>query len=125
MFANLSNHPVTEWSAPQIEAAIAMGFGDIVDLQSIMPMVDPETDTPAVGRMAEDIAREAITRGARGATVASDFVLTLALVDVLQRAGVRCFAATTRREATTEATAEGVKRLSVFRFVRWREYPTR
>ncbi len=88
-------------------------------------MIDPEADTAEVCAMAERIAREAIDHGARGAMVASEFVLTVALVDLLQREGVRCFASTTRREATTEVRAEGVRREAMFRFVRWREYPGR
>ena len=52
--------------------------------------------------------------------VLGEFTLTALLVAGLQERGVRCLAATTRREVVDLG---GGRRETVFRFVRFREYP--
>jgi len=122
-FVNLSNHPISSWSQAQLDAATALGFGSPVEVAGGMPQVEPDADTAAVERMAEELANQVSAMGARGAHVATDFGLTVALVGQLQARGVRCFAATTARDAE-ESTADGaVTKTSMFRFRRWREYP--
>lgn len=122
-FLNLSNHPIATWSAAQRDAAEALGHGAPCDLDGAMPLVPPEADAAAVWALARAVADRAIAQGARGAMVSTDFTLTHALVELLEARGVRCYAATTRREATERPRDDGgVERTLVFRFVRWRPY---
>ncbi len=123
-FLNLSNHPIEQWPAAQVEAARRLGLGDPAELDGGMPLVDAEIDTPAVCKLASAIADRVEAAEAAGAFVATDPTLTAALVGALQARGIRCFAATTERVAQEQALPDGtVQRVSNYRFVRWREYP--
>ncbi len=124
IFLNLSNHSVEGWPTEQREAARALDLGEPADLAGGLPMVDPEADTGAVVAQAKEIVTRALERGAEGAFVSGEYLLSFALVALLQREGVRCFAATSRRETQEKTQADGsVQRVLVFRFVRWRAYP--
>jgi hypothetical protein len=123
-FLNLSNHALATWSVEQRDSARSLGLGEPVDLPGGMPAVPPEADGAAVATLARSLADRAVLLGAGGAFVATDFTLTVCLVRELQVRGVRCFNATTHREAAEKVHADGaVEKRSVFRFVAWREYP--
>jgi hypothetical protein len=126
IFLNLSNHGVSTWRPEQLDAARALGLGEPADLPGGMPLVDPEADADEVSDQAEELAQRAIHQGARGAHVAGEFTLTLALVRALQRRGVPCYAATTRREVEARPGPGGeTQKLVYFRFIRWRPYPSK
>jgi hypothetical protein len=122
-FVNLSNHPVSTWPEAQRQAAEALGLGEVCELEGGMPQVDPDADTNEVERLAEELAQRALAQGARGAHVAGEAGLTVALVSRLQARGVRCFSATTDRNAEMRTENGEWVKTSVFRFRRWREYP--
>jgi hypothetical protein len=123
LFLNLSNHPVSGWSEEQVAAARTLDLGEPTDLDGDMPTVDPEADTAEVVAMADEIAARAVAQGAAGAQVMTEYTLTQALVAALQRRGMRCFAATTRREVVEDVKLDGaIEKKSVFRFIRWREF---
>lgn len=123
-FVNLSNHPIASWPPGQLDAARAEGLGEPCDWPGGMPDVAADSDTETVVRLARTLVAEVIASGARAAFVATDYALTYALVSELQRAGVRCFSAATRRESLEHRASDGsVEKTSIFRFVRWREYP--
>jgi hypothetical protein len=124
LFVNLSNHPVKSWPAAQVDAARALCLGAPCDVDGGMPEVDPERDAGDVAKVVHEVAGRAVAQGAVGAFVAGEYTLSFALVAALQARGVRCFAATTRRDVV-EAGNDGDarERKVVFRFVRWREYP--
>lgn len=116
MFLNLSNHPSDTWSPEQRAAAKALG-GPIRDVS--FPAVPPEYDTADVEAMATKL-EEDLPPGLRVAMVAGEPTLCALLVRRLQRRGVRCVAATTRREV--EVLADG-REARHFRFVRFRDWP--
>lgn len=121
-FVNLSNHAVAGWSAPQREAALALDLGAPEDIDGAMPLVPPDEDEDAIQSLAASLADRAVAQGARGAHVATDYTLTVALVAALRARGVRCFAATTTRQ-TRDVLRDGtIVKESAFGFVRWREY---
>ncbi|MCK5796336.1 MAG: hypothetical protein KAI47_04080, partial [Deltaproteobacteria bacterium] len=123
-FINLSNHPLIAWSDDQREGAEALGFGEPIDLEGGMPLVDPKATTEDIERLAHDLADKALRQGAQGAFVAGEFTLTQALVAILQSWSIHCYSATTEREAILEEKEDGsTERRSIFRFVAWREYP--
>jgi CRISPR-associated DxTHG motif protein len=121
-FVNLSNHSVASWTEPQRLAAAALGHGEPVDLLGGMPLVDPEADEEQVEQLAASIAQRAREQGARGAHVATDFGLTWALVRALQKAGLPCYQATTKRVVEETQVAQGTEKRAIFSFVRWRRY---
>jgi hypothetical protein len=122
-FLNLSNHLLATWSPAQLTAARALGLGEPVDLHGGMPLVDPRWPAEAIPPLARALADRALAQGARGAHVAGEGTLAYALVNELKRRGVRCFCATTDRQAMeTPLPHGGVRKESRFRFVGWREY---
>ena len=122
-FINLSNHPVSSWSKEQVDAAVSLGLGNVVDLQGGMPLVDPAADEGEVAKMADDIAAKVQTLNhVKGAFVAGDFTLTFALVSRLKKEGIRCFCTTSMRKVVEEKNNENIIKKSLFAFVRWREY---
>lgn len=139
VFVNCTNHPVRAWSPEQVEAAKALGFDRVVDLDGGMPLVPPMATRAEVRVMARRIARtatamQAIVGGAfeyegdveyepLGLALQGEPTLTVAVLDAAREAGVRCFAATTDRVAVENVGADGtVTKTSVFCFVQWRQY---
>jgi hypothetical protein len=118
VFVNLSNHPASDWSAAQREAALRLA-PEIRDWP--FPEVPPEAGAEEIGALADRIFERVIADmpGATHAMVQGEFTLAHALVCRLQRHGVVCLAATTRREVVDEA---GGLKTTRFEFVRFREY---
>jgi len=122
-FVNISNHPIARWSSAQIEAARALGFGEPVDITEAVPMIHPQATSQEVTALVQRIVRTAINMRAGAAMVAGEYTLTMALVRELQQSGIRCFAATTAREAHEQQLPDdAVERRHIFRFVGFREY---
>ena len=119
VFANISNHPAAGWPAKQSAAAERMldQHGRIEDIA--FPVVGPELDEAEVDVIARGVLAK-VPPAAVAAMVMGEYTLTVQLVRLLQERGVRCFAATTRREV--EVTDDGSLRKS-FHFTRFREYP--
>ena len=120
MLINVSNHPVATWGPEQREAA-EKAFGGVVDMP--FPEIPPGWDVEevvALARRYRDRCLEAL-RGAsiRAVHVMGEHTFTYALVTLLQREGVRCVAATTRRKV---AYLEDGSKRSFFQFVRFRSY---
>lgn len=133
-FLNLTNHPVRAWSPEQVEAAKALGFDRVVDLDGGMPVVPPTASTGEVFRLAQDIMRRVDGMcpddeyGDLGFAVQGEPTLTAALVRLIEGTEYRmsagiAYAATTDRAAVETVGADGtVTKTSVFKFVQWRAY---
>jgi hypothetical protein len=115
MFVNLSNHPSEHWDTRQRNAALALA-GPIVDLP--FPEVPPDADERTVTELADRVT-DSVPATATHAMVMGEFTLTVALISRLCRRGIRCLAATTRRQAAD--LPDGRKAVR-FEFVRFREY---
>lgn len=113
IFLNLTNHPQAGWSPAQREAALQLGT-EIVDL--------PFPEVPADHDQLEEI-RQQITAhiGPNVATalVQGEPILSVLLVAHLQKQGIRCFSATSRRDVEM---IEGAKKI-VFHFDHLRPWP--
>lgn len=119
MLLNLSNHPSNLWPSDQIKAATDK-YGKIQDLP--FPDIDPSWDTDKVVQVAEQYESRilAMVPFPLAVHVMGEFTFTLALVGLLQAKGIHCIASTTERIVTDKSNG---KRVTTFRFVRFREYP--
>lgn len=118
LMVNLSNHPSACWSDEQRQAALKLA-PEIRDL--LFPAVPPEAGTREISALADEVVARLTTEapGATHAMVQGEFTLAHALILKLQRIGIVCVAATTRREMVEQS--EGTK-TTRFDFVRFREY---
>lgn len=114
-FLNISNHPSKDWDLEQREKALELGE-PIIDLS--FPEIDPSWDIKEMEKACENII-EQVPDNASFAMVMGEHSFTHMLVRKLQALGVRCVVATTQRDVESE----GEKKISKFKFVRFREYP--
>ena len=121
MLANFSNHPSAVWSAEQ--KAAAAEYGEIRDLT--FPAVPAGADTADVSALADECCREILALGADAVLVQGEMSLSFAVAGRLQIRGVTVLCACSERVCDTAVLSDGsTERRSVFRFVRFREYPT-
>ena len=118
MLINLTNHPSTQWSAEQQEAAKA--FGVIVDLP--FPNVDPDGDESYISDLADDyLSRILALADGKPVTVhlMGEMNFTAALLQRLHQQRISCVAATTQR--IVKELPDGTKN-ATFQFVQFRKY---
>ncbi|MCD8104786.1 MAG: hypothetical protein LUF35_07265 [Lachnospiraceae bacterium] len=119
MFINHTNHLSENWSDVQLREAGK--YGTIVDIP--FPDIDPELDGREVAQLANQKAEEIIAMKPDAVLCQGEFTYTFCLVQILKARGIRVMAACSRR-VTQEYTDENrnTRRVSVFEFVRFREY---
>lgn len=116
VFVNLSNHPSAIWSEEQL--AVARGLADqVVDIP--IPEIPPDAGTDELVERCRTLVLM-LPVGATHAMVSTEFVTTFILITMLQKRGITCLAATTRRSVSMDPEGNKVSRFS---FVRFREYP--
>ena len=122
MFINFSNHPSQIWSREQTDAA--SGYGAIADVP--FPAVPPDASEEEIQGMAEQSCVQIVSviEGVKGGEpcavhIMGEMTLTYAIVSRLLKRGVCCMASTTTREVATDTDGN---KISVFRFVRFRQY---
>lgn len=115
MLLNLSNHPSSNWTEPQLAAA--GGISQVIDLP--FPQVDPDGDEADIEQLANDYCNkiEAMPN-IEAVHIMGEMTFCYKLITKLKTHNIRCLASTTKRETVEE---NGVK-ISKFNFVRFREY---
>lgn len=129
IFINLSNHPMKTWGKEQLEAARDCSVMQTC-MAAKMPILPPEFSGECVLNEAHFLINE--LEGEVGmlgkwitAHVMGESVFTHCLVTLLQHAGVTCISSTTERVVEEKISPNGeTVKTSVFKFVRFREYPT-
>ena len=119
MFINLSNHPSSNWSTEQKDAAARLG-GEIVDLP--FPVVEPSGDESYIAALADEYCGKVLEMAKVENTVVhlmGEMTLTFAIAQRLQAHNILCLASTTQRE--TIEYSDGHKE-SFFKFVKFRKY---
>lgn len=118
-FINVSNHTSSDWQADQLNAAKLIGT--IYDIP--FPMISPDWDTEKVA-MLVDVYRKKIKEllpepdGISVIHVMGESVFTFMLVSLLLSEQYIVVASTTERIVSYE----GDKKISTFKFVRFRSY---
>ena len=115
MLLNLSNHPSSNWTEPQLAAA--GGINQVIDLA--FPQVAPDGDEAYIEQLANDYYNkiEAMPN-IQAVHIMGEMTFCYKLITKLKAHNIRCLASTTKRETVEE---NGVK-ISKFNFVRFREY---
>ena len=120
-FVNFTNHTSSKWAPSQVEAAEK--YGNIVDVP--FPAVSPTATKGEIEAMADKAVAEILEQHPDVVMAQGEFTLTFAVVRKLQKAGVRCVVACTRRRTDEEVqrlSAQGLTREGMFEFMGFREY---
>ena len=119
IFVNHTNHAASNWSAEQ--RAAAETFGEIVDVP--FPEIPPQADESAVAELAAENLREILKLRPAAVLCQGEFNYTFALVTALKEKNIPVLAATSERISSEIVQPDGSsKKVSVFRFVRFRRY---
>jgi hypothetical protein len=116
IFLNISNHPSSQWSLEQKNAALKIiGEGQIMDLP--FPNVSPEATEEDISAMADTLIKKIREINPEAMMLQGEFTLSFAILEKLNKE-IDCYAATTQRNVITEGDVKKV----VFSFVKFRKY---
>ena len=114
VFINYSNHPSSLWEKDQLEEAGRMGR--VEDMP--FPNVDPALSEEEVHALGDRDIEKILAKSPAAVMCQGEFTLCLYVVEQLKQRGVMVVAACSAREAVID----GDKKISRFRFVRFRRY---
>lgn len=127
MLINITNHPSDKWPKEQMDEATKQ-YELVVDLTP--PIIDPNITDEEVFQIAIEYRNKVIdlihdtSAKLCAVHVMGEFTFTYTLIALLQKFGIRCVASTTERIASDGVMEDGtIKKQSIFKFVRFREYP--
>lgn len=119
IFINHTNHPSSKWSVEQKNAA--ENLGKIVDIP--FPDVPPNFSTEEVRELVLNKLQEILELAPTAVLCQGEFNYTAAMAEELKKRGIPVMAATSERVVSEVTEDNGsTKRVSVFNFVRFREY---
>jgi hypothetical protein len=121
-FINVSSHSLTQ---DQLTDLVKMGYSVIelpTELKTRWSNIDPVAEINDL--LISAIVSFAEVNLATGALVAGEPGHMVSCIKALQEAGVTCFHATTTRVSEDQAEPDGsIKKVSVFKHVRFRQFP--
>ena len=120
-FVNFTNHSSSKWGEAQIEAA--KKYGEVIDVA--FPTVDPSATKEEIKAMADKAVAEILANHPSAVMAQGEFTLTFEVVKRLQKEGITCVVACTRRrtdEEVQQLAAAGLTREGMFAFMGFREY---
>jgi isopentenyldiphosphate isomerase len=121
MLLNLSNHPFENWSENQKALAKKL-YGSVADVP--FPQIDPHADEKEISKLAEEFFQICMrelgeSRDEKNAVhLMGEFTFVFKLAKKLISNGIEVIASTTERVATES----NGKKISEFKFVRFRRY---
>ncbi len=119
-FFNVTNHALTAEQMNNINAEY--GIHEVIDLNP--GEVDPQASLGEVNNLAANLIADGNFTAGDIAMVQTEQTLVFCIVAALQRIGVRCVVATTRRESAEKTLPDGsVVKTNVFKHVRFRDLP--
>ena len=119
IFLNHTNHPSDKWNSEQVSAAKI--FGEIVDLP--FPNIPPQFDSDDIKKIVAENLQEILKISPAAVLCQGEFNYTFEMVTELKKNNIPVFAATSERIVSTLTDEDGsIKRISTFRFVRFRNY---
>lgn len=119
-FFNITNHSLTGEQLADIKDKF--NIDEVVDLNP--GEVEPQISSAQVNNLATNLIANGNFSLGDVAMVQTEQTLVFFLVSILQRIGVRCVVATTRRESAEKVLPDGsIIKTNVFRHVRFRDLP--
>ncbi len=120
-FVNFSNHPSSKWSQEQIEAAKSMApDGELNDVA--FPFVPPSADENEIKDIAQKYIAEILNKNPAAVMCMGEFGVCYHVISALKNTGIKVVYSCTERRSEERTTDSGTEKVSVFQFVRFREY---
>ncbi len=121
VFINCSNHPSSEWSDEQKNAAGRDGKVEIVDI--LFPEVDPHWGQKKIKSKAEEVCKKIYGYNIDRVMCQGEFTLSYQIIRELKGNGINVVAACSRRETKECRKEDGTtEKKTVFRFEKFRKY---
>lgn len=119
VFINFSNHPSPRWSKEQLAAVEK--YGRVID--EPFPAVPADMDEAGVARLADEAVERIMAHRPVAVLCQGEFTLAFAVTERLKAKGVTVLAASSDRALVTEVDENGgTRKVTVFRFTRFRKY---
>lgn len=121
MLINLSNHPSEKWHNNQLSEANRI-FGVVIDLP--FPHIPPNESPEFIKNLASSYLQKVLdifssSKDKKNAVhIMGELTFTYNLINLLKKENIICLASTTDRNAFEN----GNEKISIFDFVRFREY---
>ena len=120
VFVNFSNHPSDLWGEKQKSAALSYA-DEIADIP--FPGVDPEYGPDEIAELGGQYLTRILSLPAAAVMCQGEFSLSYYVVSRLEKHGIACLAACSRRNVREKKLEDGrTQKEAVFEFVRFREY---
>ncbi len=120
-FINFSNHPSERWSEEQKQAAQELApDGVIVDVP--FPQVAADADETKIEELAEEYLDTIEKQSPAAVMCQGEFGLCYAMIRRLKEKGIRVVYSCTERRAVERITENGVEKVSIFQFVKFRNF---
>jgi hypothetical protein len=118
-FINLTNHKSALWGEKQLRQA--RQYGEIADLP--FPSAPADADEQEVIRLAAETVSEVCKRNPKAVLCQGEYSLCFQVVKLLKQKGIKTLCACSDRKTVEKTDGGGhTEKLSVFEFVRFREY---
>jgi hypothetical protein len=121
MLINLSNHPLNQWKPNQIQSAEAV-YTRVIDIP--FPAVEPSASEDEVLKLSSEYVNKCCDILSKygnqnnAVHLMGELTFTLAVASGLIKRNIKCIASTTNRIVEED----GVRKITIFNFVRFREY---
>ena len=119
IFINHTNHPSANWSEEQ--KAAAKSYGKVVDIE--FPAIPPSADSDEVSKIVLENLQKILSFSPTAVLCQGEFTYSYKMIEQLKQQNILVMAACSERLVSESVQADGTtKRISVFNFVRFREY---
>ena len=120
VFVNFSNHPSSVWREKQKSSALSYA-DEIIDIP--FPSVDPNLGPDEIAQLGDKYVDQILSKSAVVVMCQGEFSLSYYVVRQLEKRGIVCLSACSRRNVLEKVLEDGRTRKEVeFEFVRFREY---
>lgn len=118
MFLNFSNHSSDKWSAEQLSASEM--YGKVQDFA--FPVIDPHMKKEEIDDLADTYVNDILKMNPSCVMCQGEFCFSYAVIKKLKANNIRVVAACSERVVEEQITDKETKKVSIFKFVQFREY---
>lgn len=120
-FINLSNHPSEGWNSKQLQCVFDMAPNtEIIDIG--FPSVDSKADENEIKELSAKLVNTIVAYNPIAVMCQGEFGLTYCIVTMLKKKNIKVVYSCSERKTIEKQTDAGTEKVSVFSFVRFRNY---